>query len=103
MPEVKEAYFNSTNYNLSSRNSPWINVSVSESLIYTVHCDQNCDLVIEWSADDNPIQVIETETYPLIANIDKTVTIDLIKWRYIRFSVANIASTPCDLKCQVFF
>lgn len=102
MPEAFDVYFNNANHGSSSRVSQWINVSNSESLIYTVHCSQNCDVVVEWSATDNPIQIIETDTYPLVANIDVKIPIS-IKWRFARFSVKNIASTPCDLKCQLFF
>lgn len=102
MPEVYDVFFNDLAYGSNSRISQWVNVSFAESLIYSVHCSQNCDLVIEWSADDNPYQIIQTETYPLVANIDKKVLLS-IKWKFARFSVQNIAIVPCDLKCQLFF
>jgi hypothetical protein len=102
MPEIAEVFFNDVNYGLTSKVSPWINVSIANSLIYSVHCNQNCDVVVEWSSDDNPIQIIHTETFPLIANTDVKLHL-FTKWRHARFSVLNIASTPCNLKCQLMF
>lgn len=102
MPEIKDIFLNDTNYLQTSRVSQWLNVSDINSLSYSVYCSENCDLRIEWSASNEPIQIIETNVYNLTGN--STVNVHTsVKWRYARFSVINIVSTPCNLKCQLFF
>jgi hypothetical protein len=101
MPEIKDVYFNDPNYNDISYVSEWINVSNAKSLSCSVFCSQNCDIVIDYAFDFD-YEIVHSLNNSLLAGDDITINVN-VSYRYFRLSVLNIASTPCDLKCQAFF
>ena len=101
MAPIKEIFQNNPSYPDPSYISEWINADASSYITYTVYCDQNCDVQLDWAVDDS-YQVIRTETIPLIAPTTVDVTYPTIA-RFIRFSVVNIAANPCNLKTSAFF
>jgi hypothetical protein len=101
MPEIKDVYFNDPNYNNISYVSEWINVSNAKSLSCSVFCSQNCDIVIDY-AFDGDYEIVHSLNNSLLSGNDITINVN-VSYRYFRLSVLNIASNPCDLKCQAFF
>jgi hypothetical protein len=102
MPEIIELYQYSPNNNTTSWVSEDINVSSANNITFTVFCDQDCDISIEWSITSDFGDIVDTDTATLTGGNSESLQF-LIKARYARFKVENIAATPNILVTQGFF
>ena len=98
---LKKVNFDDPSYPLSSFESEWINLEGSKYVIYTVYCSEDCDIQISWSFDDQ-FQVCDVDTVSLTGGTSQEQVL-LSKNLFARFEVQSIASTPSDLKVQLFF
>ena len=101
MADLKDAYLNDNNYNSPTYTTEWYNISSYQNITYTVFCSQNCNILIEYSTDNN-FSVILTETGSVVANTSTTLY-SQVKARYIRFKVSAIASNPAHLIVQILY
>ncbi|MHA2039582.1 MAG: hypothetical protein ACW98X_24440 [Promethearchaeota archaeon] len=101
MPELTEAFINLTDYPDPTYVTEWFNVSSSQNIVFTAFSDQNFDMVVEWSVD-NQHQIIDTDVKNIVGGSTGEFFLP-IKSRFARLSVINIASNPAVLRVQAFF
>lgn len=89
------------NYNLSNFISQWYDVSSYTDIEFIVKCDQNLNQKIEFAMDLN-FNIVDTTDIPVISNTTNLLR-SIVKTRYVRFTLENILSTPCNLSCQAFY
>ena len=100
--EIKELYKNDLTNNTTHWESEVINVVSSKYLTWTVYCDADYDIDIEWSVDPDFTNVIDSERKGLTGDNSETTQIP-VKAQYVKFIIDNIASTPNHLISQGFF
>ena len=101
MPELLELYQNDPSYASNEFISNWYYVADTTFLTYTHSCSKNHTYGFEWTIDVEH-EIFHTDNYDGDADTYYTQTVPL-KGRFVRFYVKNIASTPSELKTQVFF
>ena len=81
--------------------SPWYDVSSYSEVEFIVKCDQNLTQKIEFAMDLN-FQIVNTVSVSVpSSNVNNLKSI--VKTRYARFILENIAAVPCELECQGFY
>ena len=101
MPEIQTFFFNDVSYSSASYTSLWFNVSSSKAFTFTVFCSSDCDIVIEEAIDDG-YQIICSKISSHIGGNVFSVTKNT-GLAFVRLSVINIVSLPCNLKVQGYF
>ena len=101
MPEVQNLFFNDVSYVSPSYDSLWLNVSASKYYTISVFCSADCEIRIQSAVDDD-YQIICTTSESHAANDLFTVRRPT-GFAFIRLSIVNIVSSPCDLKVQAYF
>lgn len=101
MPEVQNLFFNDVAYGASNYESIWVNVSASKYYTLSVFCSADCEIRIQSAADDD-YQIICTTAASHVGGDLFTITRPTA-FAFIRLSLVNIVSSPCDLKVQAYF
>ena len=83
MPEIREVFQNSPNFNSSSFETQFIFLADISSLKFTVFCSENCDFGFRWAVD-NQLQVIDTDTFSLTGGNTQEI-LQPITSRYCQF------------------
>lgn len=102
MPKIRDWQLNDPIYSTTEYISSWENLSSSKYYTVTVFCDVNCDVVIEYSFDDD-LQIVRTDTTALVGGSIYELSSSPLVTNFVRVSIINIASNPADLKFQGFF
>lgn len=100
MPELKEFYYDLSNYNDNTLTTEWINIQNSVNILFSVKSNQNCDIYADFSKNADHI-VESTITKSLLAN-NSTELIVCCLSRYVRFRIENYA-LPVNLLTQGFY
>jgi hypothetical protein len=100
MPELKEAYQNTSNYNASSWSTEDLFLADVSSVSFIVYCSVDCNMSINWKIDE--ASDVLTDSKSVLANTG-TIIYTPVKARYANFSVDTFNSLPCDLKTSSFF
>lgn len=102
MPEVNELYNYDPVNNTTSWESEIINMVSANNVTFTTYCDQDYDILIEWSITSDFGDIIDTDSTSVTGGNSESLQL-LTKTRYARFKIQNIASTPNILVSQGFF
>lgn len=92
---------NNTAYDDTEFISPWYDVSSYSDIEFLVKCDENLTQKIEFAMDLN-FQIVNDVSVSVLANTANNLK-SIVKTRYARFILENIAAVPCDLECQAFY
>ena len=101
MPVLQELFLNDGAYNSATYTSSWINVSSSKSVTVTVFSSSNCNINIE-RAVDNGFAIIDTISETHTGGTLYTTNIPTAL-SFLRLSIINLVTLPCDLKIQAYF
>ncbi len=101
MSELKEVFLKNAAYNLTTRETEFLNVSSASTLTYTIKCSEDCEYGFRW-AINSEFDVIEEVNYSLYGG-DVATVYTPVRARYCQFYVKNIYATPCNLQTCAFF
>lgn len=101
MPEIRELYQNTSNFNDNEWSSDWVFVGDISQVIFDVYCSQNCTFGIRWAIDDQFVTDFE-DIKTLLATETLSMTVP-IRTRYAQFYVNTFGSLPCTLRTQGLF
>ena len=102
MPQINSATYNNSNYESSSWLSDVIHLSLASSFNFSVYCDKNCDMVIQYIADLETLDVLYEKIQSISGNAFGFMT-SQVKTAYVRFQVKNIVFNPYDLFTSAFY
>ena len=100
MPEIKEGYQNTSNFNEASWTTNDIFIADCACVSFIVYCSVDCNMSINWKIDKSADLL--TDSKSVTANTG-TLIYSPVKARYATFSVDTFDSLPCDLKTSAFF
>lgn len=101
MPELISIYQNNPSNVSTMWESKPTSVSSANYLSFTVYCDQDYTLLIEWCVDEQ-FTLFDIDSVVVLAGTKYTLR-SPVKAKYARFKVDNIGSTPNHLITQGFF
>lgn len=101
MPELTKWFLNDPVYGPASYIPPFLFLGDIDDLRFTIYCSSNCDFGIEWAVDRN-YEIIATDTFQALGGVEQQIEVPITA-RYGRIFVNTIATTPSNLKVQIFF
>jgi hypothetical protein len=100
MPELTDIYNSQVGWNTPTWTSEWINISSSQTIVFSAFSTVDYDMIVNWSMDDNH-DIVDTDTKSVLANQADELFLP-VKTRFIQCSLTFV-SNPVDFKTQFFF
>jgi hypothetical protein len=97
MPNIKEFYNNDSAYVGATWTSNVIYCADVSNIVFTLYESQNCNIIIRYISNNNPVSIIDTTTTAHIGGTTSSIDIE-IKTLFLQIYIDGIAVSPSILR-----
>ena len=97
MPNIKEFYNNDSAYVGATWTSNVIYCADVSNIVFTLYESQNCNIIIRYISNNNPVSIIDTTTTAHIGGTASSIDIE-IKTLFLQIYIDAIGASPSILR-----